>query len=172
MLPLGEKVIIMHICSWKISFFCSYGTDTCETFSSEKEPPLSPWEKWLIQKAKEDRIKQREKHAAIKKKKIEEDEKKRTEEEKLKKAEIQRNGWVEKKDMEDRIKMKLEKQNEKTEQELKAEEKRHIEEKAKQRLVHISLHGVMRYGVHYRLLSVACPGIDTRVQGTTVFSLI
>jgi hypothetical protein len=48
----------------------------------------------------------------------------------------------------------------------------------------ISLHGAVtlldfcrRHRVHYRLLSTyvgsfACPGIDTRVQGTTVFSLI
>jgi hypothetical protein len=46
----------------------------------------------------------------------------------------------------------------------------------------VSLHGVValldfcrRYGVHYRLLSscvgsFACPGIDTPVQGTTVWS--
>ncbi|XP_064648066.1 coiled-coil domain-containing protein 34-like [Lineus longissimus] len=111
----------------------SYGTDTYESFSSEKSALMSPWEKWLVQKAKEDRRKQREKQAAIKKKKEEEEEKMRIEEGKLRKAAEQRKEWEGKKNMEERIKKKLEKQKEKTEQEVKEEEKRHVEEKAKQK---------------------------------------
>lgn len=83
---------------------------------------LSPWEQWLIQKTKEERVKKQQ----MKKHKVEvrEEKEQKAKEKKQKdeKAEEKRSEWLKQKNYEELLRKKLEKQRIQTETEIKAQQ--------------------------------------------------
>lgn len=83
---------------------------------------LSPWEQWLIQKTKEERVKKQQ----MKKHKVEvreqKEQKAKERQQKEEKAEEKRSEWLKQKNYEELLRKKLEKQRIQTETEIKAQQ--------------------------------------------------
>ncbi|XP_062587860.1 coiled-coil domain-containing protein 34-like [Saccostrea cucullata] len=96
--------------------------DTTAEYSKNVGAGLSPWEQWLIQKTKEERVKKQQ----VKKHKQEvREEKERRAAEKIQKEEKaaeKRSEWLKQKNYEEKLRKKLEKQRIQTEAEIKAQQ--------------------------------------------------
>nr|XP_022307223.1 coiled-coil domain-containing protein 34-like isoform X2 [Crassostrea virginica] len=96
--------------------------DTTSGQSENMDTGLSPWEQWLIQKTKEERVKRQQ----MKKHKVEvREQKEQKAKEKIQKevkAEEKRTEWLKQKNYEETLRKKLEKQRIKTEAEIKAQQ--------------------------------------------------
>ena len=125
----------------KLILFCSFSTESknvtsepTTTVTTEKHDTaenLSPWEKWLIRKTKEVRLKEKQEQE---RKRKEEEEEKRKRDEKVarqKETEVKINNWIERQNTLYKVKLKEQKIKENTEKEVKEEKRKQIEEKSK-----------------------------------------
>lgn len=96
--------------------------DTTSGHSENMDTGLSPWEQWLIQKTKEERVKKQQ----MKKHKVEvreqKEQKAKERQQKEEKAEEKRSEWLKQKNYEESLRKKLEKQRIQTETEIKAQQ--------------------------------------------------
>lgn len=121
---LYENILIIYL-----SFF-SIISESSSQYTEQKDPQLSSWEKWLIQKSKSERKKQREIRRAKKQEKTIKEKEKQDKEMKEKKAEERRKEWLEQKSYEEKLRKKNDRQRKRLEKDLKEDEKRRIAVKA------------------------------------------
>ncbi|CAG2230552.1 CCDC34 [Mytilus edulis] len=105
-------------------------SESSSQYTEQKDPQLSSWEKWLIQKSKSERKKQREIRRAKKQEKTIKEKEKQDKEMKEKKAEERRKEWLEQKSYEEKLRKKNDRQRKRLEKDLKEDEKRRIAVKA------------------------------------------
>lgn len=105
-----------------LQYFRLADYDTTSGYSENMDTGLSPWEQWLIQKTKEERVKKQQ----MKKHKIEvreqKEQKAKEKQQKEEKAEEKRSEWLKQKNYEESLRKKLEKQRIQTETEIKAQQ--------------------------------------------------
>jgi coiled-coil domain-containing protein 34 len=113
-----------------IFYFFSIISESSSQFTEQKGPQLSSWEKWLIQKSKIERKKQREIRRKKKEEKLLKEKEKQDKELKERKAEEQRKVWVEQKNLEEKLRKKNERQRKRLEKELNEDKKKRLASKS------------------------------------------
>ncbi|XP_030850255.1 coiled-coil domain-containing protein 34-like [Strongylocentrotus purpuratus] len=108
----------------------SHSTSTSQT-TSNKVSQLTPWEKWLIEKTKQERKRVKEKAKLQREKQLKIAEEKKMKVEKAKVIEVKVNMWIEERTTKEQESRKANWRLEKTKKQLEAEEKRGVQEKAK-----------------------------------------
>ncbi|KAK3600817.1 hypothetical protein CHS0354_020497 [Potamilus streckersoni] len=110
-------------------YAASLPADYTET-DDVSESKLSPWEQWLIEKAKEAREKKKLEREKKKQEKLEQEKKERPKLETKVRREQKYQEWVEKKTFEENLKLRCERQKQKTKKMIEAEKKKREEQKA------------------------------------------
>ncbi|XP_041452863.1 coiled-coil domain-containing protein 34-like [Lytechinus variegatus] len=100
--------------------------------TSGRGPQLSPWEKWLIEKTKEERKRLKEKARLEREKQLKLAEEKKIKAEKAKVIRVKVNMWIEERTAKEQESKRANQRLEETKRQLEAEEKRRLQEKAKE----------------------------------------
>lgn len=105
-------------------------SESSSQYTEQKGSQLSSWEKWLIQKSKIERKRQREIRRKKKEEKLLKEKEKQDKELKERKAEEQRKVWVEQKNLEEKLRKKNERQRKRLEKELNEDKKKRLASKS------------------------------------------